>query len=100
MTGIFSSEFQLKADAVFFSAKLGRNKAVKCKVYAGFCVVTGLYRGLMLLYTAIVLGLLGMDGANCMIQTESGGFKSLYALTFWQEYLLTFFGGYLGTYLF
>ena len=33
--GIFADDFQTKADAVFFSTKYGRTKAVKTKILAG-----------------------------------------------------------------
>lgn len=97
VSGIFSSEFNLKADAIFFATRLGRNEAIKSKILAGFCVVTGVYWFLILLYSAIVLVSLGAGGADCAIQTGFGGWKSFYNITFFQEYLLTVFGGYLGS---
>ncbi len=72
VSGIFSSEFHLKADSIFFSTELGRNKAVRSKIITGFVVVTGIYWIAMLLYTVIVLGVLGVDGAECLIQTGLG----------------------------
>lgn len=95
--GIFSSEFQLRADAVFYTSRYGREKAVTAKIKAGFLMVTGIYWLVLLLYTVIVLGVLGTDGAGCMIQTSLGGWKSFYNITFLQQYLLTAAGGYLGT---
>ena len=56
--GIFSDEFHSKADAVFFSAKLGRSKAIASKVNAGFLITTVLYVIFVVLYTAIVLTVL------------------------------------------
>ena len=38
--GIFADDFQTKADAVFFSAKYGRTKAVKTKIIAGMTTTT------------------------------------------------------------
>lgn len=96
VSGIFSNEFTLKADSIFFSAKCGRNKAVRSKLEAGLLLTTMVYWGVMLVYSAIVLGILGTDGANCMIQTGLGGWKSFYHLTFAQLYAVTLLGGYLG----
>ncbi len=94
--GIFSGEFQLKASAVFYSSCHGRGKAVAAKVKAGLCTVTVIYWGMMLLYTGIVLGLLGTDGANCQIQSYRRNWESIYNITNLQEYLLIIGGGYLG----
>lgn len=97
VSSIFSNEFQLKADSIFFSAKLGRNKAINAKMRAGFLIITAIYWGTMLIYSAVVLGSLGTDGADCMIQTGLGGWKSFYNITCLQDYLLTMTGGYLGS---
>lgn len=93
--GIFSNEFQLKAESIFFSAKLGRNKAIRTKICAGILVITAVYFFFVLLFTAIVLLALGADGANCPIQFEM--WKSFYNITFFQWYLLVVLGGYVGT---
>lgn len=97
VSGIFANEFQLKADAVFFSAKLGRSKAVLSKIGAGLLIITGIYWTIVLLYSAVVFAVLGADGADCVIQTGFGGWKSFYHITFFQEYLLIILGGYLGS---
>lgn len=95
VSGIFSDEFQTKADAVFFSSKLGRNKAVVSKVSAGVLITTVLYAVFVLLYTGIVLLMLGADGANCPIQLDL--WRSAYNITFFEAYLLIVVGGYVGT---
>lgn len=97
IAGIFSNETKLKADSIFFSAYHGRKKAVLAKLVAGVVIVTGLYWLVMLLYSAIVLGILGTSGADCMIQISLGGWKSFYNITFLQRHLLILFGGYIGT---
>ena len=51
---------------------------------------------MILLYSLIVFGVYGTSGANCAIQTSLGGWKSLYHMTFFQEYLLMIVGGYVG----
>lgn len=95
VSGIFSDEFQLKADSIFFSSRLGRNKAIVAKMEAGFLVATGLYLAFTFLYTFIVLLLLGTDGGSCPIQFDM--WRSSYNITFRQAYLLILAGGYIGT---
>ena len=97
VSGIFSNEFQLKADAIYFSTKYGRNKAVKSKVEAGGIIITIIYWVVVLLYSAIVLGILGADGANCAIQAGFGSWKSFYNITYFENYFLTMVGGYIGS---
>ncbi|MCM1127010.1 MAG: ABC transporter permease subunit [Lachnospiraceae bacterium] len=94
--GIFSGEFQLKADAVFFSSRHGRGRASAAKLGAGVIMVTVIYWVMMLLYSAVVLGYLGADGADCVFQFTGRGWKSFYNITIWQAYLLIIFGGYIG----
>lgn len=94
---LFSVEFQTKADAVFFSSRYGRSKASAAKLKAGFLLVTAVYWTMVGAYTAVVLGLLGADGANCPIQASTEGWKSFYQMTNLQEYVLIVLGGYIGT---
>ena len=51
----------------------------------------------MLLYTVIVLSVLGADGADCPIQLEM--WRSVYNITFFEAYLFIAAGGYVGTLL-
>lgn len=95
VAGIFSDEFQTKADSIFFSSKLGRKKGTLSKIGTGFCIVTGFYCFFILAYTIIVLGVLGVDGASCPVQLEF--WRSVYNFTFLQAYLLIVIGGYIGT---
>lgn len=97
VAGIFSSEFSYKSDSIFYSSYYGRDKAIRAKLAAGFEITTVIYWVMMLLYSAIVLGILGNDGANCCIQIHMSGWKSIYNITYWQEYLLTMLGGYIGS---
>ncbi len=94
---IFAGETQTKADAIFFSTKLGRTAAVRAKVWAGFLVTTVTYWAAVLLYSVIVFTVLGIGGATCPIQIWIGGWKSIYNLNFLELYLLTFIGGWIGT---
>ncbi len=96
VSGIFSNEFQWKADSIFFSTKYGRDKGTLSKIATGFIVVTALYWIMILLYSLVVFCIYGTSGADCLIQTGLGGFKSFYQMTFLQEYLLVTIGGYIG----
>lgn len=95
VSGIFSDEFQTKADSIFFSTKLGRNKGVLSKIGAGFTIISVFYAAFVFLYTFIVLLVLGANGANCPIQLDL--WRSAYNVTFLQAYLLIVAGGYIGT---
>lgn len=95
VSGIFSEEFQTRADSIFFSTKLGRTKGVLSKLGAGLAVITVFYGVFIFLYTFIVLLVLGADGAGCPIQFSM--WRSAYNVTFFQAYLLIVAGGYVGT---
>lgn len=96
--GIFVNEFKWKSDAVFFSARYGRDKAAGAKIGAGFVMVTALYWGAVLVYTLLTLGCLGYDGWNCPIQIDL--WKVFYHLKLWQAWALTAVGGYIGSLFF
>ena len=96
--GIFANEFKWKSDAVFFSARYGRDKAAGAKIGAGFVMVTALYWSAVLVYTLLTLGCLGFDGWNCPIQVDM--WKVFYHLTMWQTWVLTAAGGYIGSLFF
>ena len=85
-----------KADSIFFSTKYGRTRGTLSKIAAGIIVVTVVYWTMILLYSLIVFSVYGTSGANCVIQTGHAGWKSLYHITFAQEYLLMIIGGYVG----
>lgn len=94
--GIFSGEFHQKATAIFYSSYYGRNRAIWAKVKAGLILITGIYWSVIAIYSALVLGILGTDGASCQIQCSTNGWKSMYNITNIQEYLLIVLCGYLG----
>lgn len=96
VSGIFSGEFQLRADAVYFSAYHGRRRAVTAKLKAGFLMVTAVFWSVELLYTALILGIFGAGGADIHIQAVGKCWKCFYNITFLQEYVLTMLGGYVG----
>lgn len=95
--GIFSDEYSWKADSIFFSSKLGRNKAVLSKISAGFLITTVLYWASMLLFTVIILGALGVGGANCPVQLGESNWMSIYNWTYLQKYFFVMIGGYIGS---
>lgn len=95
VAGIFSDEFGTKADSIFFSTRLGRNKGVLSKIGTGLFISTAFYAVFILLYTFIVLFVLGTDGAGCPVQLDL--WRSVYNITFLQAYLLIVTGGYIGT---
>ena len=96
--GIFANEYRWKADAVYFSTKYGRSKAVWAKIKAGFLLVTALYWGAVLLYSLVGLGILGFDGWSCPLQVKI--WKSFYRLELWQVWVLTMTAGYIGNLFF
>lgn len=94
--GIFSNEFQWRADSIFFASAYGRNKAVAAKIKAGFLIITAVFWVTILLYTGLVLLYLGADGAGCPVQADVSGWKCFYNIQIWQKYLYTVVGGYVG----
>ena len=59
VSGIFPSEHRLKANAIFFSSKLGRGKAVRAKLLSGLVTTTVIYWAAIAVYTVAGLALLG-----------------------------------------
>lgn len=98
VSGIFSNEFRWKSDSLFFSSLYGRSKAIAAKAKAGFLIVTVLYWVPILIYMMVTLCFLGADGANCPIQLSQ--WKCIYNLTYWQAWVLTVVGGYIGNLFF
>ncbi len=94
--GIFSGEYQFRADAVFFASRYGRDKAVAAKVQAGLVIVTAVYWAMVGLYSAYVLAYYGADGISCPVQAASSYWKCLYHITIGQMYVLVVTGGYIG----
>lgn len=95
VSGIFPSEHRLKANAIFFSSKLGRGKAVRAKLLSGLVTTTVIYWVAIAVYTLVGLALLGADGAGGAFQLLK--WKAFYNLTIGQAYALSVLGGYVGT---
>ncbi len=94
VSGIFPSEHRLKANAIFFSSKLGRSTAVRTKIAAALVTTTVLYWLAIAIYTLVVLALLGADGADGAFQLLK--WKAFYNITIGQAYALSVLGGYIG----
>ncbi len=94
VSGIFPSEHRLKANAIFFSTKLGRGKAVRAKLLSGLVTTTVIYWAAIAVYTIVGLALLGADGAGGAFQLLK--WKAFYNLTIVQAYALAVLGGYIG----
>lgn len=90
--GIFSDEFQYKADAIFFSTKCGRTKAVHAKIQAGLLMTTVIYWSCMAVFTLISFGVMGIGGAGTTIQIE--WCYSIYQLSYGQYYLVIMLSGF------
>ena len=95
VSGIFPSEHRLKANAIFFSTKLGRSKAVRAKLLSGLVTTTVIYWVAIAVYTIVGLALLGTGGAGGSFQLLK--WKAFYNLTIGQAYALSVLGGYVGT---
>ena len=54
VSGIFSDEFRYKAESIFYSTKLGRNKAIMSKMGAGCLTITVVYWASMILYSLCI----------------------------------------------
>lgn len=94
LAGNFSSECQTKADAIYFSTRLGKKTGNKMKIIAGFMLATVIYWGTMLAASAVLLLAYGTSGGNVSIRLEF--WKSLYSLTQTQAWILILALGYIG----
>lgn len=94
VSGIFPSEHRLKANAIFFSTKLGRGKAVRAKLLSGLVTTTVIYWVAIAVYTIVGLALLGTGGAGGAFQLLK--WKAFYNITIGQAYALSVLGGYIG----
>lgn len=95
--GIFSEEFQYKADAVFFSTRHGRGKAVCTKILAGLIVTTLVYTAGIALLSAICFGAMGISGASTPYQVSQP--YAIYSVTFGQMYGILVLSGYVASLL-
>ena len=95
--GIFADEFSLKADAVFFSCRYSRTKAVRSKILTGLLMATVIYWTGMALLSGISFAVMGVSGFNTPYQLEQP--YCIYNITFGQEYLIILVCGYIASLL-
>ena len=95
--GIFADDFQTKADAVFFSTKYGRTKAIKTKILAGIATTVMIYCMGIILLSVICFGIMGTSGMNTPYQMYQA--YSIYIMSYGQYYLLTVVCGFIASML-
>ncbi|MGI5873728.1 MAG: ABC transporter permease [Bacillota bacterium] len=95
--GIFAEEFQYKADAVFFSTRYGRSKAVHTKIRAGLIIATLVYGIGIGLLSAISFSVMGTSGASTAYQFFQP--YAVYSVTFGQMYGILVLSGYIASLL-
>ena len=95
--GIFSDEFSLKADAVFFSCRYGRSRAVRSKILTGLLMATVIYWAGMALLSGISFSIMGVSGFHTLYQVDQP--YSIYNITFGQDYLILLLCGYIASLL-
>lgn len=96
-SGIFAEEITLKADAIFFSSKYGRNKAIKTKIIAGLITSTGIYWIGMCVFTVISLALMGTSGSHTLMSMLNS--YTIYNVTYGQAFYIMMFAGYIANLL-
>ena len=96
-SGLFSEEFRLGADSIFFSTKRGRTGGTITKIITGLLMASAIYWGAMLIMSIISFGVMGVSGASSPIQIEDS--YSIYAYTFSQRYMVIMLSGYVGVML-
>ena len=94
-SGIFSEEFRAGAEAVFYSTKYGRSKAVKIKIVAGLLMTTIVYLVGVGILTLISFGIMGTSGFHTPYQIDQP--YSIYSMTYGQYYLLMVVCGYIAS---
>lgn len=95
--GIFAEEFQYKADAVFFSTRYGRSKAVHTKIRAGLIIATVVYGIGIGLLSIISFSVMGISGASTAYQFSQP--YAIYSVTFGQMYGILVLSGYIASLL-
>ena len=95
--GIFSREFKLQSNSIFFSTKHGRSRGTITKIACGVITTTLIYWIGMLILSVVSFGAMGFSGAKSQIQIEYG--YCVYAYTFIQRYLLILLAGYIANLL-
>ncbi|MGI6721490.1 MAG: ABC transporter [Anaerovoracaceae bacterium] len=95
--GIFSDDFRLQADAVFFTTKWGRTRGTRARIAAGLVMATAVYWVFMMILSLLSFAVMGVSGGAVPVQMEYS--YCIYALTFMQRYLVIILAGYIGSLL-
>lgn len=95
--GIFSDEFSLRADSVFFSCRYGRSRAVRSKILTGLLMATVIYWAGMALLSGISFAVMGVSGFGTTYQIQYP--YSIYNISVGQEYLILLLCGYIASLL-
>ncbi len=94
-SGIFDEEFRTGAEAVFFSTKYGRSKAIKNKIAAGVLMTTVVYWVGVGILTLISFGIMGTSGSRTPYQIDQP--YSIYCMTYGQYYFVMAVCGYIAS---
>jgi ABC-type transport system involved in multi-copper enzyme maturation permease subunit len=65
---VFAGEYQRGTDSIVLSSRYGRSKAIAAKLKASFIVSIGLIILAIGVYTLLILGIFGFDGAGASVQ--------------------------------
>ncbi|KAA1190916.1 ABC transporter permease subunit [Paenibacillus sp. B2(2019)] len=65
---VFAGEYQKGTDSIVLSTRYGRSKAIAAKLKASFIISVGLIVLAIGVYTFLILGVFGFDGANASVQ--------------------------------
>ena len=85
---VIAGEYQSGADGVLLGTKYGKTRLVRAKILASLAYSALLYVGLTLLYSSVILGVIGFEGADASIQMTSSSVPIPWPLTMWQAVLL------------
>lgn len=61
---IFAGEYQSKCDSLILCMKYGKSKLISAKVIVAWLYTTCVYWGISLIYSAVYIGLLGIEGGG------------------------------------
>jgi len=81
----FANEYQTGADSIILSAKNGRGKTVRAKIFAGLVLTSVVYVLSVLFCTGMVFSIFGIYGWDCDFQLLS--LYSFYGLKIWQVFV-------------
>lgn len=95
VSSVFSKEYEVKADPVFYASYFGRSKGIKSKLLAAFIMATSIYFIINIIFMVITFVVFGTKGGNNSIQTNSNYWFSIYNFTNIETVIMILFLGYL-----